>query len=140
MLKKLLLTIPLFFLLAGCSFQSLDVMPANKPAPATNNEKSKSITLIIGEKKYQLESASQAPITAYDVLQKIAAREAIKIKTKQYSFGVFVEGIGDKIGDKNNFWLYYINDQLANTAIDNQPVKNGDTIKFIFTNNNPFNN
>ena len=75
----------------------------------------------------------QTEYTAFDVLKFYSKEHGVVLKVKEYDFGMFVEGIGDKMGDKNNFWLYYVNGKLANASADNTEVEAGDIIKFEFT-------
>ena len=77
-----------------------------------------------------LDSEHLTGYTAFDVLKQYAEEKGIELKIKEYDFGVLVEGIGDKIGDKNNFWLYYVNDKMANASADKVAVEPGDVIRF----------
>ena len=85
-----------------------------------------------------LDSEHLTGYTAYDVLKSHVEKQGIELKIKEYGFGVFIEQIGDKIGDKNNFWLYYVNGKPANASADRVKVELGDVIKFEWTSNNPF--
>ena len=94
--------------------------------------------LEIDEELFDVEMPEQTEYTAFDVLKFYAEEHGVVLKVKEYDFGIFVEGIGDKIGDKNNFWLYYVNDKPANASADMVEVKPGDVIKFEWTSNDPF--
>lgn len=101
-------------------------------------EESAVFFLDIDGETFEIEAPAQEKFTAYDILSLHAKEKNVILKTREYSFGLFIEGIGDKIGDKNHFWLYYINDKLASASVDNTVVKPGDVIRFAFTSNNPF--
>jgi len=86
----------------------------------------------------EVEMPGQERFTAFDVLSFYTDKEGIELKTKKYDFGMFVEGIGDKIGDVDSFWLFYVNGGLANASVDNVEVRPGDVIRFEFTGSSPF--
>ncbi|NQU78089.1 DUF4430 domain-containing protein [Candidatus Falkowbacteria bacterium] len=140
MKKILILTIlTLSLSLSACNLTAKTNVVSDEPDSSAIESQEQFVTLFIGDKEYKFENENKADLTVYDVLQKIAEEENLELKTKQYGIGIFLESIGDKIGDKNMFWLYYLNDKAGTVSIDNQEVKNGDIIKFIFTDNNIFN-
>ena len=95
-------------------------------------------TLDIDGERFELEMPEQDEFTAFDVLSFYVEKQGITLKTKKYDFGIFIEGIGDKIGDKNNFWLYYVNDKPGVSSADMTVIVPGDVIKFEFSDNSPF--
>ncbi|MBU4331824.1 DUF4430 domain-containing protein [Patescibacteria group bacterium] len=103
-----------------------------------NKNESAVFFLSIDEETFEIETPLQEEFSAYDILSLYAAKQGVELKTKGYSFGMFIEGIGEKIGDADNFWLFYVNDKLANSSADTTIVQPGDVIKFEFTSNNPF--
>lgn len=45
---------------------------------------------------------------------------------------MFVNGIADLKSENPNFWMYYINQQMAPLGIGTQEVKDKDVVEFIF--------
>jgi hypothetical protein len=67
--------------------------------------------------------------TVFDLLQKTG----LDLKYTEYETGVFIEEIsGLKNGKNNRYWLYYINNEMAQIACDKLKVQKGDKINFIF--------
>lgn len=97
-----------------------------------------SFTLDIDGEMFEVEMPEQEEYTVFDVLSWHVEKQGIELVTKKYNFGIFIQGIGEKIGDMNSFWLYYVNDRMANVSADNMVVKEGDVIKFEFSSNSPF--
>ncbi len=77
---------------------------------------------------FELEVGEQT--TAFELLQK----SGLEISYKEYEdMGVFVEAIGDKVnGDDGKYWLYYVNGEMPQVAVDKQAVNPGDKVEFRF--------
>lgn len=72
-------------------------------------------------------------LTAYDVLKQAAYANGLALETKDYDFGMAVERIGSRRGGENNrYWLYYINGQPAQVAVNVQELQAGDEVEFRF--------
>ena len=70
-------------------------------------------------------------MTAFDVLN--AANLGLKIKTKNYDMGVFIESIGEKAnGQDGKYWLYYVNGETPSLSADKKEVMAGDKVEFKF--------
>jgi len=115
-------------------FEEGDVETRNE----TGNSESVSFSLDVDGEVFEVGMEMREEITAYNVLSRWALEQGIELKTKEYDFGLFIKGIGDKIGDMDEFWLFYVNDRMANSSADTTKVEPGDTIKFEFSGNNPF--
>lgn len=77
-------------------------------------------------------------ITAYQALNTITKQYGMELQTKEFDFGILVEGIGDLIGGQDDkYWSFYVNGEFALNSADNQLVNAGDVIEFIFQ-TNPF--
>lgn len=77
----------------------------------------------------------EATSTAYAVLQQELARLNLSCETKDYGdMGIMVEKIGDwqNGGLGGNYWMYYLNGQLAPVAANKQEVKAGDMVEWRF--------
>lgn len=68
-------------------------------------------------------------MTAFALLEK----SGLTLKTKQYDIGIFVEAIGDKEnGQDGKYWLYYVNGEMPQLAVDKKELKTGDKVEFKF--------
>ena len=48
----------------------------------------------------------------------------------------FIECIDDVCTDKDYWWIFYVNEKEINLGVDNYRLKDGDKIRFEFTNRN----
>jgi len=71
-------------------------------------------------------------LTVFDVLEEYGEENDIELMSKQYDFGVFVEGIGDYQNTTEMVWIYYVNDESANVSADNYPLSSEDKIKWAY--------
>ena len=72
-------------------------------------------------------------LTPYEALTKVADQGNIQLKTKQYDFGVFVEGIAENEGTKDKVWIYFVNGISGEVAADKYELKQNDSIEWKFT-------
>lgn len=74
------------------------------------------------------------PQTAIQLLGDITKENRIELTTKEYSFGVLVEGIGDIANDPQEgyYWIYYVNDKSADVGASDYLVQDGDTIRWQY--------
>ena len=70
---------------------------------------------------------------AYQALQGATAREHLALKSKQYSFGVFVEQIGTFANSNTKAWIYFVNGKAGTVAADKQSVVNRDMVEWQYT-------
>ena len=69
----------------------------------------------------------------YQLLIKIAQKNHFSVKTKNYSWGIFVEGIGNLVQDgKDNFWFLYINGKTSEVGATDYLVKPNDLIEWRY--------
>lgn len=71
--------------------------------------------------------------TPYDALVLMAKKNNLQLQTKQYDFGVFVEGIGDQKNTTEKAWIYYVNGKSGEVASDKYVLKQGDTVEWKYT-------
>jgi hypothetical protein len=77
------------------------------------------------EYEYQVTGES----TAYEAL----INTGLEIATKEFSFGVLVDGIDDlQGGTDGKYWIFYVNSIPAKVSADNLVVSPGDEIIWIF--------
>lgn len=96
--------------------------PADKPI----------VSLSIDDGEFISTYSGIAAQTAYDALVAVAGANNIPIRTKQYDFGVLVEGIGNVISASGYAWIYFVNDRAATISADTQSLDTGDTVSWRF--------
>lgn len=69
--------------------------------------------------------ASESGQTALDLLTTQA-----QVQSKTYGFGTFIEGINGVLGNNEQYWAFYVNDQYANEAADKIILQPGDRVSF----------
>jgi len=111
----------------------------NKVNPNTNNLKVQSsitsvkTTIDFGnENKISYSEENYKDLTAYDLLKKIAEKNNIEIKVKQYDFGVFIEEIDGKKNTAEKSWIFFINGKSATEASDKYKVQPGDLVEWKY--------
>ncbi|MCL4382460.1 MAG: DUF4430 domain-containing protein [Patescibacteria group bacterium] len=132
MRKYLLLLISLGILGGLGTLVILEKRPSPTPAPQVKVEQPKLQTQIVIENEETRKEATVSAKTALEALQNLAKQENLDLKTKQYDFGVFVEGIGGVENTKEKAWIYFINGKSAEVAADKYELKNGDIIEWKY--------
>ncbi|MFH0831859.1 MAG: DUF4430 domain-containing protein [archaeon] len=74
------------------------------------------------EKSYEFEN-----ITALELLQK---ENDVNLTYSQY--GAFIQCINSICSDSNNYWMYYVNNELAPAGADAYKVRNNEIIEFRY--------
>jgi hypothetical protein len=69
----------------------------------------------------------------YEALVLVTKIQNVELTTKQYDFGVFVEGVGDQQMTKDKVWIYYVNGKSGEVASDKYELKLGDTVEWKYT-------
>lgn len=89
-------------------------------------EKNQAVLVIenVGSFKIDIENGD----TAFNVLKKAASQNGFNITYDEYSFGVFVTGIGGIKPTANQYWAFYYNGAFSNVGASAQEIKKGDTI------------
>lgn len=87
------------------------------------------VTFIVNSTTYSDIQAS----TPYEALVFIARKNNIQLQTKQYDFGVFVEGIGEIKNTPEKAWIYYVNGKSGEVASDKYELKQGDSVEWKYT-------
>lgn len=70
--------------------------------------------------------------TVLDILSQIAQENDFTLETKESDFGVLVEEIGDLKNSADRFWLYYVNDEMAEVAANQYELKPGDVVEWKY--------
>lgn len=104
-------------------------------APATPTPIKSTIRFILEfseEKRESYEIALADAATVFSALEQLAAANNFEVKTKESDFGVLVEAIDKVENSADQFWMYYVNGQLAPTAADQYQLKAGDLIEWKY--------
>lgn len=71
--------------------------------------------------------------TAYQLLVRIASINHFTINATNYSWGIFVEGIGNLVQDgRDNFWFLYINGKSSEVGASDYIVKPNDLVEWRY--------
>lgn len=70
--------------------------------------------------------------TAFEALKKTAEKEKLHLQTKQYDFGVFVEGVGDLVSTSGAAWIYSVNGEKGVVASDQYILSEGDAVSWNY--------
>ncbi|OGG08581.1 hypothetical protein A2154_00520 [Candidatus Gottesmanbacteria bacterium RBG_16_43_7] len=90
------------------------------------------VPLIIGDEYTAATYSGVAAATAFTALERVASVSGIKLKTKQYDFGVLVQAIGEKQNSDLLSWIYFINGKSPIIASDRSNLKDGDTVEWKY--------
>jgi LAS superfamily LD-carboxypeptidase LdcB len=137
-MKKVLtlLALSTLFVLTGCNQENKETTTTNTNA---QGQQADTAQLVI----YSSTDASQSftlPLsqdqTAFGLLQEAADQQDIDIQYDQSDLGVIIQSINGIANDTNNqqYWLWYVNDQMGSTAADQYVVQSGDQIRFEYGN------
>ena len=72
------------------------------------------------------------PTTVSNLLESVASEKQIELKIKQYDFGVFVESVGDKVGNAETAWIYFVNVVSGDVAADQKNLQVGDKVEWKY--------
>ncbi|KKS46898.1 hypothetical protein A2781_02220 [Candidatus Gottesmanbacteria bacterium RIFCSPHIGHO2_01_FULL_42_27] len=70
--------------------------------------------------------------TPYEALKTMASQEGWEIKTKEYKYGLMVEGVGNLINSDKGYWTYKTNGQPGKIASDRYTLKKGETVEWEY--------
>lgn len=140
-MKKLkFLSLALFLMLgvvvlagSGCSNKEQNQQRSQSQEQEVKVEKKVILVINDGEKNQNFESDFEQGMTAYSLLEKVAKKENLELKTTKYDFGLSVDQVGSKKGGENKkYWMYYIDGVAAQAAVDKQEVKEGMKVEFKY--------
>lgn len=78
-----------------------------------------------------LEFVSEDSISVYDLLDQ---QHDVELKTT--ATGAFIVGIDSTYNHEGFFWIYSVNDSMAQISCDQYMIKPGDTVKWHYRNMN----
>ena len=68
--------------------------------------------------------------------QAMEEAEGLEFKGNDGPYGLMITEINGEVADFDTngaYWSFYVNDDYCNYGIDQQPVKDGDTFKIVYT-------
>ncbi|MDZ7798626.1 MAG: DUF4430 domain-containing protein [Patescibacteria group bacterium] len=85
------------------------------------------------DKEKELISTFSKGETVFDVLEKADKDELLDITIEESDFGVLIKEIdGYKNGEKNKYWMYYVNGEMPMVGVDSFELSAGDEVEFKF--------
>lgn len=90
------------------------------------------VVLDFGQEKKEASVAATSNTTVFKALETVVNKNNLELKTKQYDFGVFVEGIGGVENTKDRSWIYFVNAKSVEVAADKYNLKNGDKVEWKY--------
>lgn len=70
--------------------------------------------------------------TAFQALIAAAEKQSWEVTSKQYDFGVFVQGVGPLANTKEKAWIFFVNGKAGTVAADKQPLNAGDSVEWKY--------
>lgn len=107
---------------------------ATQPIPETlgvseEAVEGKIVVVIRAQNEEYFDQILQAGDTVWSVLKRLSDNGEITVESQQFDFGVMVTSINGISGEgSGKYWMYYVNDQLADKGSDQYTLKAGDTI------------
>lgn len=92
-----------------------------------------SLKLDMSDSNVSREVDLEANSTAFDALNK-----SFEINYTEYDFGYFVTSINGVSQNQTHSWVYLINGETANKAVNNYYLSEGDNVTFSYTSENLF--
>lgn len=117
------------FGLSGCSLTRTQApTPANTTSPnSTEQLQNDQLT----------ENIAVPAVTEYTFVATVSGQTALdllsaqtQVQSKTYDFGTFIEGINGVLGNNDQYWAFYVNDQYAQEAADKIILQSGDSLTF----------
>jgi len=113
----------------GLNFQSKNQnIETNLPS-----EKVSKITIDFGNGKTITSNVDvDESTTAYSALVNAAQKQEIKIKSKEYDFGILVEEIDGVRNAKDKAWVYFVNSKAGTISANKQKISQGDILEWKY--------
>lgn len=125
----LLLAFALLLLLAGCQ-------SAKAVYTGTGDKETLAMVRIVtmdGEKLYdgKVKVIDDSP-TVHMALQAAAEDKDLRLDIMGEGEGMFLNGINDLVGQDPDYWMYYIDQEMAMNGIEAQELGEGNVVEFIY--------
>lgn len=128
--NKILLLAAAVLVIAMAAFFLVHGIFATAP---TGGAKTIAIEVVDNE---QLSTSYELHTDALYLRQALEETEGLTFSGTEGSYGLMIETINDCTADWDKdhaWWSIYVNGELANYGIDQQPVNDGDTFRFQYT-------
>lgn len=89
------------------------------------------ITLVV-DFGTDIATVSTAARTPYEALTLFSEVQGVKVESKQYDFGLFVESVRDLPNAKDKAWIYFVNGQAGQVAADKYQLKDKDKVEWRY--------
>jgi hypothetical protein len=91
------------------------------------------VTVVVDDGQHIATYSAIHARTPYASLQHVAEVRETPVSVKQYDFGVFVDGVGDKKSTADRAWIYFVNGTSGAVAADKMQIRAGDTVTWKYT-------
>lgn len=107
---------------------------SSSPTPTVISIQKKVETIIDfgNEEKITFSQDYKKDETAFSLLKTVLEENNLTLKSKQYDFGVFIEGIGNSLNTKDKAWIFFVNEKSADNAADKIILQPGDLIEWKY--------
>jgi hypothetical protein len=106
--------------------------PSPTPTIASIQQKIE-ITIDFGnEEKITFSQEYKKDETAFSLLKMALEENNLTLKSKQYDFGVFIEGIGNFLNTKEKAWIFFVNGKSADNAADKIILQPEDLVEWKY--------
>jgi len=131
---RLLLFGVLVFATLGVGYVTLNVQRSDEVVEVVLEEDRQEVGLVIdfGEQKIEESMALVEGEKAFSILQKVVDMKGLRMETKQYDFGIFVQSIDGYESGSEKAWIYFVNDESGNVSADQYELKNGDKVEWKY--------
>lgn len=87
-----------------------------------------------GEDSYKYSKKAEEGISVFDLMKKISEEEGFSFKYQESDLGAFVEEIKGVKNDtsSNMYWMFYINDKMAEVGASQYVLKDNDTVEWKY--------
>lgn len=134
--SKLLLILPVILLIIVGFVAYKKTGGTTQPSPiSSSTQVTDKITITIdfgigGQVKqtYQFEQG----ITAFSTLERLTKEKELKLETKKYDFGVYVQSINSLKSGGDLAWIYFVNGKSADKAADLYMLSSGDLVEWKY--------
>lgn len=118
----------LLTLFAGCQSMATYTGDGDQATVATLR-----IVTMDGEKLYdgKVKVVDDSP-TVYMALRAVSEEKDMPLDIMGEGDSMFLNGVDDLVGQDPDYWMYYINKEMAANGIGTQALAEGDLVEFIY--------
>lgn len=124
----------LIAIIVGVNANSDDATDASTDVSENMDTIDVTTTIQVDEQITEYPQTVNESTTALEALELLATQGEIDVQTTKYDFGIIVDSI-DAIGDDtsdNKYWIYYINDTVADVGASEYVLMQNDTIRWNY--------